>query len=88
MTDIKLECKCLSSDAKWTLKGALNTVQLVAEGNLKMLDAQIAELSAEGKDIPGHMKLAVTHLQVDLENVKKLRDEVDRLPTCEWLKRK
>jgi len=82
MVDIKLKCECLSGDAKWNLKGVLNTAQLLAQNNINRLNDQISQLGKEGKEVPHFMEMAIEHLRSDLAIVKELKEKVDAIDVC------
>ena len=82
MLELKLECTCLSEDAKWNLEGVLNTVELLGEGNLRRLKEEIKGMKREGKKVPEYEKMALKHLESDLAITRELRRNIRAIPEC------
>lgn len=81
---MEIRCSCMDKDAKWELQGALNTVELLAESNLRKLEGEIAA-QAPGPPTTGptHEEMARWKLKHDLEAIRELKVLIDKVPLCE-----
>jgi hypothetical protein len=79
-------CKCLSTDAKQIMSGALKVAQTLAEQHLKDIETDIWHYEYFNESVPSHLPHMRDLAKMSVENLKKLNDEVSGLPTCEFLK--